>query len=162
MLPGTHTHTGYTSSWQRVLLKFCSKWNQMNYMKSNELSVISLTTSSWSHLLKCSHNKKQCDVLHDFAHWVSVHAHTQSLTTHNAAARSWQFLPLPRRSPPFRDFHLWVHDPFFSLDLSFIAASLPRESDTADLKETGRHFSQDSRWNVTTAFSSSVFVNKRL
>lgn len=29
---------------------------------------------------------------------------------------------------------------FFPLDLSFTAASLLRESDTADLKETGRHF----------------------
>lgn len=60
--------------------------------------------------------------------------------TRYAAVRCWQFLPLPRRSPPFRDFHLWVHDPFFLSISASTAASLPRGSDTADLKETGGRF----------------------
>lgn len=89
--------------------------------------------------------------------WLGQHAGL----THYAAVRCWQFLPLPRRSPPFRDFHLRVHDPFFLLISASTAASLPRGSDTADLKETGGRFCRpraERRRQPSSLFSSVGFT----
>lgn len=80
--------------------------------------------------------------------WLYTFCSSEALTVSPFA--SW-FSPLQGLSP----MSTW---PIFSLDLSFTAASLPRESDTADLKEIGGHFGTDVRRQPSVF--SSVFFSK--
>ena len=60
-------------------------------------------------------------------------------------------LPLQGLSP----LRTW---PIFSLDLRFTVASHPREGNAGDLKETGGHFKQSSRWDRRTDVTQREFL----
>lgn len=83
--------------------------------------------------------------------WLYILCSSEELTVSPFAL--W-FSPLQGLSP----MSTW---PIFSLDLSFTAASLPRESDTADLKETGRHFSRARPAFTTLQLRDLIICQKK-
>jgi len=82
-------------------------------------------------------------------------------STHYAAVKSWQFLPLPRGSPPFRDFHLWVHDPFFFLWISALQQHHSQEKLTLLILkgQTDMSAEQTQSFKAKTAHSALRFQN---